>query len=395
MKLILLWELKEQSLKPSTMAGIYIHIPYCKKACHYCNFHFSTQLNNQEDFIKALLAEINLQKDYLANETIHSIYFGGGTPSLLASTAIEKIVTTLHEYFAVAPKAEITLEANPDDILQERLQEWKALGINRFSLGTQSFFEEDLQWMNRAHSATEAIQSIEWIHQAGFQNINIDLIYGYPLLSEEKWQQNLHTFSQLDIPHLSSYCLTVEPKTALQKMVATQKTAPMNDEQANHHFDMLMQFAEAHGYEHYEISNFAKNQQYAQHNTAYWQGKKYLGLGPSAHSYNRDSRQWNVANNALYIKKLLQENIIPFEKEILTEANRFNEYLMTSLRTQWGIDLQHLQHTFSAIDIKSFEKSLLPYLANKTLIQQGNKIILSKQGKMLADAIISDLMLTD
>lgn len=377
------------------MAGIYIHIPYCKKACHYCNFHFSTNSKNRQDFVSALLKEIVLQKNYLQGEPIQSIYFGGGTPSLLLAKEMEQIITSLYQNFIVETGSEFTLEANPDDINLEKLLQWKTLGINRFSLGTQSFFEEDLKWMNRAHSAQEAIQSIDLIQQAGFQNINIDLIYGYPLLSDEKWQKNLETFLQLNIPHLSSYCLTVEPKTALQKMLAAKKTDPINEEQTSNHFQQLMQFAATHGYEHYEISNFAKNQQYAKHNTAYWQGKKYLGLGPSAHSYNLYSRQWNVANNATYIKSLLQKSLLPFEVEILSEANQFNEYLMTSLRTKWGINKQHIRQQFAMVDYTNFEKNLKPHLENQTLIQEGDTITLSRQGKMIADAIISDLMLID
>lgn len=377
------------------MPGIYIHIPYCKVACHYCNFHFSTNTKTLQDFVKALLIEISLQKDYLSNETIQSIYFGGGTPSLLNAAEIEKILSALQQHFSIDANAEITLEANPDDITKEKLHEWKSLGINRFSLGTQSFFEEDLQWMNRAHAAHEAIHSIEIIQQADFSNINIDLIYGYPLLSIDKWQQNLNTFLQFNIPHLSSYCLTVEPKTALHKMMRQKEAMPIDDALSNQHFEMLMNFAQANGYEHYEISNFAKPNQYAKHNTAYWQGKKYIGFGPGAHSYNIASRQWNIANNNKYIKALLKESIIPFEIEYLTENNRFNEQLMTALRTQWGINIFDLKKQFSAQMITDFEVALMPYFMSKDLMKKENTILLTQKGKHIADKIISDLMIVD
>ncbi len=377
------------------MAGIYIHIPYCKVACHYCNFHFSTNSSTQNDFVAALLLEISLQKEYLQNEKIETIYFGGGTPSVLSSVALEKILDALHQNFAVVSEVEITLEANPDDVSKERISEWKQSGINRFSLGIQSFFDEDLQWMNRSHNAHNAKVCLQWICEAGFNNTNIDLIYGIPGMSAERWQQNLDTFLSFDMPHLSAYCLTVEPKTALDKMVKTGKSATTNDAQAVLHFEMLINFMRNNGYEHYEISNFSKANQYSKHNTAYWFGKKYLGLGPSAHSFNGNSRQWNISNNNAYIKSLLQKNELPFEEEQLSIANQFNELLMTRLRTQWGIDLQLLQQKFSAAIINELQNDMQPYIESNHLKIENQVLTITPKGKFIADKLISDLMMID
>src|ERR1022692_1871049 len=284
------------------MAGIYLHIPFCRQACNYCNFHFSTSLLYKNDFVPALLRETVIQKEYLGKEALETVYFGGGTPSLLHVDDLKKIMETLHSTFKIDYQAEITLEANPDDISTEKLKEWKALGINRLSIGIQSFFEEDLVWMNRAHNAQQAINSIKYAQGEGFSNITIDLIYGTPTLSNKHWKKNLEQAVGLDIPHLSCYALTVEPKTPLHKLIGQKKVADINaDEQADQ-FLMLMDFLNAAGYEHYEISNFAKPGKKSRHNSSYWQGKKYLGLGPSAHSYNGIERRWNIANNNLYIQ---------------------------------------------------------------------------------------------
>lgn len=374
------------------MAGIYIHIPFCKVACHYCNFHFSTNKSNQNDFVKALLQEIVLQQDYLKNEIVETIYFGGGTPSVLPVEVILEIIQALQHTYYIAQPVEITLEANPDDLSKEKIKAFKTIGINRFSLGIQSFFDEDLQWMNRAHTAANAKEILQQICDEGFENTTVDLIYGIPGMSNERWKENLQTLIKYNIPHVSAYCLTVEPKTALHKMMVTQQSPPLNEAQAAEHFESLINFLTEQGYEHYEISNFAKPGHYSKHNTAYWQGKKYLGLGPSAHSFNGSSRSWNIAHNIKYIKSLLKENKVPFEEETLTEQNRFNELLMTGLRTQWGINLEEINSKFSEEIITDFMQELQAYLNNEFVIIEKGFLKLSHKGKFIADRIISDLM---
>jgi oxygen-independent coproporphyrinogen III oxidase len=326
------------------MAGIYIHIPFCRKACNYCNFHFSTSTKLQKDFTDALLKEISLQKNYLF-EHVATVYFGGGTPSILPSEDIDSILKKLKDTFQVDVDAEITLEANPDDITATKLAEWKAIGINRLSIGIQSFFEEDLRWMNRAHNAKQAVECIELAQQSGFDNLTIDLIYGTPSLTDEHWKYNVQKAIELNIPHLSCYALTVEPRTALEKMIEQKKIENVNTEKQARHFEMLMQWIQLAGYEHYEISNFAKPGFKSKHNSSYWQGKSYLGLGPSAHSFNGSSRQWNVANNALYIQSL-NKGAVPFEIEVLTKEQQLNEYIMTSLRTMEGLSLKKVTDEF-------------------------------------------------
>ncbi len=320
------------------MAGIYIHIPFCRQACHYCNFHFSTSLRYKNELLGALLKETELQKDYLGNESIETIYFGGGTPSILQISDLRLQIEKIRETFNISKNAEITLEANPDDINEEKLAGWKEIGINRLSIGVQSFFEEDLLWMNRAHNSQQAVSSLQ-VAVKYFDNITMDLIYGHPLLSNEKWKQNVEKVIALNIPHISCYALTVEPKTPLSKMIKEKKKEDVQQEKQAEQFLLLMQWLEDAGYEHYEISNFARPGRRSRHNSSYWQGKKYLGLGPSAHSFNDESRQWNISNNNVYIESLA-ENKIPFEKEILTPSQKVNEYIMTSLRTAGRIRLK-------------------------------------------------------
>jgi len=314
------------------MAGIYIHIPFCKQACYYCDFHFSTSLKYKDELIQALIKEIKLQKDYLAGETVETVYFGGGTPSVLNADEINILLNTITNLHTVSANAEITLEANPDDLSKEKLQALRQTSLNRLSIGIQSFFDEDLAWMNRAHRANEAESSVKRAQDTGFENITADLIYGYPLLTDQKWKYNLDKIFALDIPHVSSYSMTVEPRTALASFIKTKKQQPMDEQQSAEQFILLMDAMQAHGFEHYEISNFCKPGNYSRHNSNYWKGVKYLGLGPSAHSYNGETRQWNVANNAKYIVAL-EKSEIPAETETLSEANRLNEYIMTSLRT--------------------------------------------------------------
>jgi oxygen-independent coproporphyrinogen III oxidase len=371
------------------MAGVYIHIPFCKKACNYCNFHFSTSTGLQKDFIDALLKEIDLRQNYLS-ETVSTIYFGGGTPSLLAAEDINKIVKKLGSTFSIDENAEVTLEANPDDITATKLEEWKAIGINRLSIGIQSFFEEDLKWMNRAHNANQAVECIHLAQQAGFHNLTIDLIYGTPTLTDEHWNYNVQKAIELNISHLSCYALTVEPKTALEKMIEQKKIENVDTEKQATHFEMLMQWMQQAGYEHYEISNFAKPGFKSKHNSSYWQAQPYVGLGPSAHSFNGGSRQWNVANNALYIQNL-NKGLVPFEIEVLTTQQQLNEYIMTSLRTMEGLSLKKVLDEFGHVTTQRLLQAAQPYIKNNLLKHYNNYLQTTTQGKLLADGIAADL----
>ena len=326
------------------MSGIYIHIPFCKQACHYCDFHFSTSMKKKDDMVLAIAKEIQMRKNEYENEIIETIYFGGGTPSVLTLAEINFLIAAVYANYAVAENPEITLEANPDDLSSERIIEWSKSKINRLSIGIQSFFEEDLQLMNRAHNSVEAKKCLEEATQY-FDNISLDLIYGIPGMSNEKWKQNIETALRFGIPHISSYALTVEPKTALNKLIQTGKVAKPNDEVAQEHFAVLVATLEANDFIHYELSNFGKENYFSKNNSAYWLGKKYIGVGPSAHSYNGISRSWNVSNNSIYLKSI-RENIVPHEMEILSITDRYNEYVMTGLRTIWGVSLERIGTEF-------------------------------------------------
>ena len=372
------------------MAGIYIHIPFCKQACVYCNFHFSTSLKLKNDFLQALLKETSMRKDYLQGESIETIYFGGGSPSLLSTHELDSILNEINKNYEIGNNPEITIEANPDDINKEKALAWKALGINRLSLGVQSFYDEDLKWMNRAHNAGQSIESISIVKEAGFSNLTIDLIYGSPTLTDEKWKSNVDRAIQSGIPHLSCYALTVEPKTALAKMISTKKVEGVDTEDQARQFLLLIGWLEENGYEHYEISNFAKPGMKSRHNTSYWEQKKYLGLGPSAHSFNSDSRQWNISNNSLYISSM--KNSLPaFEIEHLTPVHRMNEYIMTSLRTSEGLNLEIISNQFGEKSMNELEKNATRHLQNGSITREGKKIRLTKKGKLLADGIAADL----
>jgi oxygen-independent coproporphyrinogen-3 oxidase len=369
------------------MAGIYLHIPFCRQACHYCNFHFSTSLTRKNDFISALLKEIAARKDYLEGEAVETVYFGGGTPSLLDIPEIDRLVETLQAGFSVAPGAEITLEANPDDITTARLRAWRATGINRLSIGVQSFFEEDLRWMNRAHSASQAMDCIRLAREEGFDNLSIDLIYGGPTLPDSHWRENVERAVALGVTHLSCYALTVEPKTALDTFIRRHQVADVSPEDQARQFLLLMDWMAAAGYEHYEISNFALPGHRSRHNSAYWQGKKYLGLGPSAHSYNGVSREWNIANNARYIA----EPGLVAEKEVLTAVQQLNEFIMIALRTVEGIDLRLMAERFGAGPAEDLRKRAEKYIAGTKLRLVKESLQLTREGKLLADGIAADL----
>ena len=367
------------------MAGIYIHIPFCKQACHYCNFHFATSLHYKNELVAALLKEIELQKGYLENEPVETIYFGGGTPSLCTPDEVQRIIKTIHFVFPVSPAAEVTFEVNPDDITEEKSQGWKQAGINRLSIGVQSFFDEDLRWMNRAHDAGQALTSLQAAARY-FENSSVDLIYGTPLLSDEKWKQNVDTVLSMGIQHLSCYALTVEPKTPLYKMIKQKTIEDVNPDRQSAQFLLLMQWLADAGFEHYEISNFAKPGHHSRHNSSYWQGKNYLGIGPSAHSFNGSSRQWNIPNNSGYIESISKE-IIPFQKEELTPVQQLNEYIMISLRTMEGLDLVKVGPA-AALSLQTAGRK---YVESGLLKLEKNSLILTKEGKLLADGIAAGL----
>lgn len=374
------------------MAGIYIHIPFCKQACNYCNFHFATSLRQKDDFIAALAKEINITPlfDDANKEKIETIYIGGGTPSLLGPGDLKTIFEALHAKFEIANTAEITLEANPDDIKPSKLSNWKTIGINRLSMGIQSFDEEELAWMNRAHNAAESLLCINTMQEAGFDNFSIDLIYGSPLLTNDRWKRNVDIAIENQVPHISCYALTVEPKTPLAKQIALNKTSAANSEKQAGQFLSLMQWMRNAGYEHYEISNYALPGMRSRHNSSYWQGKNYYGFGPSAHSFDGNNRRWNIANNAKYIQSIAQ-NTIPFEEEKLTATQRLNEYIMVSLRTAEGLDVDKITEQFG----KQFSDKIISlshqYIQQGKIVLQNNSLMLTDEGKLFADGIAADL----
>jgi oxygen-independent coproporphyrinogen-3 oxidase len=370
------------------LAGIYLHIPFCKQACHYCNFHFVTSTRHKNELLAALLKETELQGKYLEDSPVETVYFGGGTPSLLETIELSSLLLAIQQNYQLNTVTEITLEANPDDITEAKLISWKEMGINRLSIGVQSFFEEDLKWMNRAHNADQAINALQ-LATRHFDNITIDLIYGTPFLTNERWKENVDKAISFHIPHLSCYALTVEPKTPLHKMIRQGSSPDTNPDKQSEQFLLLMDWLIDAGYDHYEISNFARPGFHSRHNSSYWKGSKYLGLGPSAHSFDGISRQWNIANNAVYIDSL-SKNIIPFEKEVLTAVQRTNEYIMTSLRTSEGLDLGRIEE-------KEKEKILLDarkYLQYGAMKQEGNFLVLTKEGKLIADGIAASLFIS-
>jgi len=374
------------------MAGIYIHIPFCKQACHYCDFHFSTSLKKKGTLVNAICKELALRKEELEGE-VKTIYFGGGTPSLLTSEELQQIFKAIYQNYRVAEGIEITLEANPDDLSKEVLEQLADSPINRLSIGIQSFFEEDLLLMNRAHNAHEAIQCIE-LAKEKFENISIDLIYGIPKMTNERWLQNIEKALAFEIPHLSCYALTVEPKTALKTFIEKGIVPPVNDEVAKAHHQLLVDKMEAKGYINYEFSNFGQPGWFSQNNTAYWQGKPYLGIGPSAHSYNGEQRSWNVANNTKYIQHL-EKGVLPIERETLSKKDKYNEYVMTRLRTQDGISIKEVTHMFGVQFLEYLLEQSQQHIDRHLLFLDGDQLIVTKKGKFLSDGIASDLFLIE
>jgi oxygen-independent coproporphyrinogen-3 oxidase len=372
------------------MAGIYIHIPFCKKACHYCDFHFSTSPQYKEQMLNALKSEIILRKNYLNNEKIETIYFGGGTPSLMNADELQVLIGQITDLFEVSATAEITIEANPDDLNPQYVREIKSTLINRFSIGVQSFFEEDLKWMNRAHTASEAQSAIKRVQDAGFENITTDLIYGFPLLTNEKWEFNIQKLIEYQVPHISSYSITVEPNTALAKLISKEKQANMDEGQSANQFLMLIDQLSESGFDHYEISNFSKPGMHSRHNSNYWDGVSYLGIGPSAHSFNGESRQWNISNNSKYIDSIELKKV-PAETEFLSTENKINEYIMTSLRTSKGMNLQLIALKFGSDYSNEIHNSLETFIEKEWVTINEQMVALTREGKLFADHIASEL----
>ncbi|RYD53244.1 MAG: radical SAM family heme chaperone HemW [Sphingobacteriales bacterium] len=376
------------------MAGIYLHIPFCKKACTYCNFHFSTTLHQRPELVAALHQELIHRAGELSGQQINTIYLGGGTPSILSADEIHRLLETIFRHYDASGVQEMTLEANPDDLSASYLKALRHTPVNRFSIGVQSFREEDLRFMNRAHTATEAEASIKRAQDTGFENLTIDLIYGTPGLTDAHWRDNLNRTAAYGVPHISAYALTVEENTALDHFIRKGKTPPLAASQSADQALLLLDWAEAAGYEGYEISNFARPGHRARHNSAYWQGVPYLGIGPSAHSYDGASvRRWNLAHNSQYIQGLADSGIAPHETETLTDRDRYHEYVMTSLRRIEGIDLGTVREHWGAEAAEKIQETAAGYFASGKLTQTGTTIALTREGRLFADGIASDLFL--
>ena len=373
------------------MSSIYIHIPFCKQACHYCDFHFSTSMGKKEAMIQALIRELELRKEEFQDEIVDCIYFGGGTPSVLETYEIEQLIEAVYTHYQVSDDPEITLEANPDDLSEEKIEALYNSPINRLSIGVQSFFEEDLKLMNRAHNATEAVDSIT-LSRKRFQNISLDLIYGIPEMSNARWIENIEQALALGVPHISAYALTVEPKPALEKFIKNEIISPVKDEVAQAHHTILVERLEAEGYQNYEFSNFGKPGTFSRNNTAYWEGKKYIGIGPGAHSYNGKRRAWNISNNPKYIKSITQDQL-PQDVEALTPTDQYNEYVMTRLRTQQGVSLKEVQTLFGEKMYTYLLQQAQSHIENHLLFQEEDSMYVTKKGKFLSDGIAADLFM--
>jgi oxygen-independent coproporphyrinogen-3 oxidase len=373
------------------MSGIYIHIPFCKQACHYCDFHFSTNLKKKDEMVLALAKEIEMRKNEFQNDIVETIYFGGGTPSILQIADLRFLIDAVYRNYKVVSTPEITVEANPDDLSEVRIIELSKNKVNRLSIGIQSFFEDDLKMMNRAHNVEEAKKCLEIATQY-FNNISIDLIYGVPEMSNEKWLQNIETALSFGVPHISSYALTVEPKTALHSFIQKGIIPPPDDEVAQEHFQILVDKLSENGFIHYELSNLGKENYFSKNNSSYWLGKKYIGIGPSAHSYDGKNRGWNVSNNSLYIKSI-QENKLPIEIETLTKTDRYNEYIMTGLRTIWGVSLARIEQEFGKNYLDYLNQQAAKFIEDHLLFIDDNILRTTKKGKFLSDGIACDLFL--
>tara|TARA_B110000967_G_scaffold134546_1_gene137395 strand:+ start:10333 stop:11466 length:1134 start_codon:yes stop_codon:yes gene_type:complete len=373
------------------LAGIYIHIPFCKQACFYCDFHFSTSLKKKDELINCLIKEIEIRKEELNNSIIETIYFGGGTPSLLSTNEIKILVDAVYKNHTVVAFPEITLEANPDDLSKEKIIELSESPVNRLSIGIQSFFEQDLKLMNRAHNSKEAKESLS-LAIRHFDNISVDLIYGIPDCTNEQWRENIQTALSFGVPHISSYALTVEPKTALASFIKKGIIKNVDDEKSQEQFLILIDELEKAGFLHYETSSFGKEGFFSKNNSSYWLGKSYLGIGPSAHSFDGKQRSWNVRNNTAYIK-VIQQNQLPIEREILSNTDRYNEYIMTGLRTIWGVSLEKINRDFGYKYVTYLENQSKKYIEQELLYIENGILITTKKGKFLSDGIASDLFM--
>jgi oxygen-independent coproporphyrinogen-3 oxidase len=372
------------------MAGIYLHIPFCKQACHYCDFHFSTSLKHKQALVEALSRELVLRSSEL-QEPVETIYFGGGTPSLLSDSELGRIFETIEANFKLRDDVEVTLEANPDDLTAQKVESLSRTPVNRLSIGVQSFYDEDLKMMNRAHDTRQVATALE-VSKEYFNNISIDLIYGLPDMPTSRWQRNLEQVLDWEIDHLSCYALTVEPRTALKKFIEKGLIAPVSDELAGEHHKLLQQFAGANGYVNYEFSNYGREGYFSRNNIAYWTGKPYLGVGPSAHSFDGKERSWNISNNSLYIKSI-KAGELPLERETLTLTDRYNEYIMTRLRTIWGASLAETETTFGATFRAYLWEQAQKHLAAGLLYLDGDFIKVSSKGKFFTDGLAADLFL--
>lgn len=373
------------------MSGIYIHIPFCRKACHYCNFHFSTQIEQIDGFVNALVKEIEIQKDYL-NDKVETLYFGGGTPSLLSAEHIDKILKAIQENFTIDPGFEFTLEANPDDIDLAKTKMWASKGINRLSIGIQSFQEEALSWMNRAHSTQQSHNAIRFAQEANIFNLSADLIYGTPHLTDEALLKDIEILHQYQFKHISCYALTVEEKTTLHHLIQQNKIENIDTEKQARHFEIVVDALSKIGFDHYEISNFALPGHQSKHNSSYWKGLSYLGLGPSAHSFNGHSRQWNIANNALYIKSI-EDNKVPFEIEQLETVTQYNEYMMISLRLQEGFSLAEIEKRFGIAYLEHTKTIATTLLQNRKIYATLQGFRITKNARFLADGIATEFFI--
>lgn len=371
------------------MSSLYIHIPYCKKLCFYCDFHFSLNLKTRNVLIPALCKELVLQKDFFKKDSISTIYFGGGTPSVLSKQELMQIFDTIHANYTIQPNAEVSFECNPDDITPEYVDCLLSIGVNRLSIGIQSFFDDDLQLLNRRHSAHAARDAVKIAQTCGFKNITVDLIYGLPNMTLERWKKNLDEVENLNVQHLSAYSLMVEKYTALYKFVNSGKFILPSDEDVVQQFEYLVDWAQKNGLEQYEISNFAKPNYESKHNSSYWTGKSYLGIGPSAHSFDGEKRFWNISHNAKYVEAI-NDGKLPQEIEILSRKDRFNECIMTGLRMKNGVSIKQVQTDFSEF-YSALERKVDTFLQQNLLQLQNDKISLTRQGIMLSDMIMSEL----
>lgn len=376
------------------MAGIYLHIPFCVQRCHYCDFFSSTRLELRKKFVNACLNEIELRADFLEGKESDTIYLGGGTPSLLDTASLELILNKLFKHLNISSKTEITIEANPDDLNIDMLSNLKSVGFNRISLGIQSFRDKDLMFMNRRHNAEQAIKSVHMLEKSGFDNMSIDLIYGIPGLSEIDWKENLLQLKDLPVNHLSAYHLTIEPGTIFGKWLKAGKIEEMKEGKSLTQYQILRELSGELGFEHYEISNFAKNRQYSKHNIKYWTGEWYLGIGPSAHSFNGKTRHWNPSDLVKYIDGYLAASIIT-KQECISDNDRRNELIMTRLRTKWGIRKEDWEILVNNQNWSQFVKQCQKYLSSKDMISENEKLIINPESWFRADGIIADLFSID